>query len=845
MFSFIIFHSSSIFNYNNYYNNLSVHFYFGNNVVFDEYNDVFFNYIRKEKDISFQESLSLSIKQKKVLKQTLDNVASFIKKLIQVVQTNTNDSKIKIGKKSVQIGKHDLYVDIRIGNFSVKGAESNGFGKCTYQDNNGKPIAGFIILQAKKIPEEAQDFYTKDDREFFEIIFHELCHILGFSKSLITHWRNPDTFQNYNQSKIILKCVNKHDMCKNKIHNILRTPRIVKYLKERYDIDDNEDECDVGAEFEDSYGNIGSHLEARTYYNEIMTGTSMGYSRISNVTLNILEDIGFYKVNKIYAEPLEFGDNNSLPHINFPKHDFLFGPPEITFPSHYLVDYKNDLLVDTHESCSYDHRAIVRLMHKTRNCQENDKSPECFYPGFYDSLNRGKYGDIRFDFARIGIVKHVCHKSKNNIEKDNKCGSYFGPDSRCALSTLNEHIVYTSIYVGCFKMKCNKKYELTIFIDDKSGICKCKGEKLTFPNYKGFIICPDPFIVCGIDNYPNKEFNEDLKKRCRPDSRLYIYKRYRIADPKINQIEEVNTITSDDVDTILEYNHNQITFEISSAKTVLFDIDKLLTKNITIVGCDKEPSSIILHGADNKTYEVGENRYHKFHNVYLVNSGSKNIIFNTLELRKVYIKSNLKFSSKGKLDTDMISFKNLNKNFKECYSIIISGELSEIQEIHFYKAGIIAIESCCNIRASKDDLDIANDVYIDGTMISTQYLTISVTFKESESNKLDLLIHPNTSFIRHITINLIGNTTKVVQFFGDWNVKNTKSRLIIDNKEGTFITYGRRVPAYQIANQIINPNHSTKFILIIIIGFIGNILLVVFLFMLFTKFGYKSKKYNY
>ena len=87
---------------------------------------------------------------------------------------------------------------------------------------------------------------------------------------------------------------------------VISTPNVVREVRAHFNCSKLE-----GAELENQGedGTYLSHFEKRLFENEAMTGTHTQNPIYSRITLAVMEDTGWYKVNYSLAQPLEWGKN--------------------------------------------------------------------------------------------------------------------------------------------------------------------------------------------------------------------------------------------------------------------------------------------------------------------------------------------------------------------------------------------------------------------------------------------------------------------------------------------------------------------------------------------------------
>ena len=135
-----------------------------------------------------------------------------------------------------------------------------------------------------------------------------------------------------------------NDLLRGTERYLITTPKVLETAQNHFN-------CDtlVGVELE-NYNGIGSHWEKRNLNNEYMTATSSDTAVISDFTLSLFEDMGWYQVNRDAAEPLLWGYNKGCEFINSECSDSNPG-----WDGHgYFCDS-----IST-ESCTFDRKAKGR-----------------------------------------------------------------------------------------------------------------------------------------------------------------------------------------------------------------------------------------------------------------------------------------------------------------------------------------------------------------------------------------------------------------------------------------------------------------------------------------------------
>lgn len=194
---------------------------------------------------------------------------------------------------------------------------------CQQEHSLDRPIAGFANI----CPGEIQT----DPRHYpglLATIKHEIFHALGFSAGLYAFYRDilgrpltrrdafglPSYDNNtnlYEWGKHIVRKITRKDwetadgLVQHDVLMIV-TPKVKQEVRKHFRCSSLE-----GAEIENQgpAGTRWTHWEKRVFENEAMTGTYTQNPVFSRITLALMEDTGWYRVNYKMAEGLDWGRN--------------------------------------------------------------------------------------------------------------------------------------------------------------------------------------------------------------------------------------------------------------------------------------------------------------------------------------------------------------------------------------------------------------------------------------------------------------------------------------------------------------------------------------------------------
>lgn len=447
-----------------------------------------------------------------IVKQTLNNVKKWYKETLNVTkhgQFNVHTDHENNGypvKPNGNTGDSDLYLAVyqRPYGDDIILASALSFEFYSNDNTELRPQVGAININFKKLPSKAQDVDSLT-RDFFQTCVHETIHALGFSEHLYGKWIDRRTKMPYGYPITQIESTK----YPGKTFSLIQTPKLQELVKDKFGITKFDETPDAGVELEDGGGGgtAGTHFEARTYFTELMCGITFGIGIISQFSLGLLHDTGWYDVNFDKTEPFAYGDYRSVLGETKPYDKFAFGPPDASFPANYLS-------TEDQFACSFDNSYGGMFSTDTFKCSDSGggggfgfdfgggSSPCCRYPSFTDSLNKGicDEEDNMLDYIPYNkpFTDMMCHDPGSFADKTNKYKKQFGKDSYCAV--LNGRM---GADLGCYKMSCSETNELTIYVGDTSHKCTKKGDQFLIPGVTDGtqVSCPDPKIICGNIKY--------------------------------------------------------------------------------------------------------------------------------------------------------------------------------------------------------------------------------------------------------------------------------------------------------------------------------------------------------
>ena len=475
---------------------------------------------------------------------SLDKAANALQKLLKVKPLKngfqfTDDELIdvevdywdssKFGDEAIRrnIDMNILGIDLII--FSkIEKLEENTIAQASArytQSSNHQPILGTVEINC-----DINFTAANIDKYLESTLIHEMTHVLGFS----SHF-----FEDY--FDIIKK---KKD--KNGIRRVyINSPKVVEVARKYF----NCPELD-GVELENygEEGTAGSHWEARILLGDYMNGISYTEEVISEITLALLEDLGFYKANYYTGGLMRYGKNKGCDFVydKCVDQDTLTINPK--FENEFLFNMQTSY--DYGPSCSSGRltrmysvwRLYDDIPEEYQYNENNDyggwgAADYCPVPT-YDSWEENKINYSGICSKKEGGIygSKIAYTNSNGrlsyfLSKDivDLTGEEISDNSFCFLSSLYkdniDRVEYYSKTIRpiCYKLFCSEK-SLTVKIHDDYIVCPRAGGKIKAKGYEGYFLCPDYNLMCSGTVMCNDLFEcIDKESEAKKESFIYDY----------------------------------------------------------------------------------------------------------------------------------------------------------------------------------------------------------------------------------------------------------------------------------------------------------------------------------
>ena len=366
-------------------------------------------------------------------------------------------------------------------------------------EENHRPLIGLLIIGI----DTSFFSFGKVSEYFSKVFLHELTHALGFLYSMFQYY--PNGFY----GTVIQKYI------RGALRQMIATPKVLEIAKTYYNCSSIE-----GVELEDQggQGSSGSHWEQR-----ILLGDYMGaviYQEemvISEITLALLEDSGWYKINYYTGGLMRFGKNQGCQFLenfclynNF-KTDFVnefFDLNNIQTPScstgrqsrtySFLNKYEKVDEVYYYNFLEEGNLFSSGAIYTTDYCFVHGQSSYEQFSYFTGNckLGNGNYGSSIYYYNEKTKDYQSGHP---NSELPKELGEVYSDTSFCIMSSLvpsGKYKMYGSdIHPMCYQVHCSSSF-LTIQINDDYIVCPRTGGNVQLKGYDGYLHCPDYNLIC-------------------------------------------------------------------------------------------------------------------------------------------------------------------------------------------------------------------------------------------------------------------------------------------------------------------------------------------------------------
>ena len=329
---------------------------------------------------------------------------------------------------------------------------------CVTESSTYRPIAGVLNINPKLDFESINvEYYMKN------IFLHEIIHILAFHPYFFTNLKLGDYYY-------------------------LNSYNVLEQAREHYDCSSLER---LYLENQEKNSGWSSHWESRYMLGDIMISTDFQEKVISDMTLALFEDTGFYKVNYYTGGLFKFGKNKGCDFLN--KRCII----------NEYAQFNEFCEKESEPKCSYS-RSIKS------SCYIHDYTNELSSEYQYFS-NPKRGGFFAADYCPVPFESHPSnyyypkHCLIGKSDDSNVYGEKLGNNSFCFISSLLPNNSESSVSTNaiCYEVECdsiNKK--IIVKIDSNKIICPTEGGTIYPDGFKGSLECPHYYDICPKNGDP-------------------------------------------------------------------------------------------------------------------------------------------------------------------------------------------------------------------------------------------------------------------------------------------------------------------------------------------------------
>ena len=334
---------------------------------------------------------------------------------------------------------------------------------------------------------------TNSDIFFKYSLFHQLTHIFIFHPVLL---KNRGIMGDGNTviSDTVLEKAKEHYNCKN-IEGM--------HLE------------DLGGK-----GVSGYHWDPRYMLGDYMISMNYNYIDfvISDITLALFEDSGFYKVNYYTGGLFKFGKNKRCEFLKNECYNVSFL-------------FEDEFCMTLGEPVCSQSRAVKGkcAIYNYTNFKIIDKKFQYFEDPNLGGLERIDYCQVPDIYIHLDNESYFSQNCKfgNTSDHGNILGEIYSDNSFCFISNLlhkNSKENPKSEAV-CYKIECNKtSNHFKVYIGDEIVDCYDSKNMTLINNYKGYFICPNYEELCHFNNNDSLICNEIfdcIDKEIEADNNTY------------------------------------------------------------------------------------------------------------------------------------------------------------------------------------------------------------------------------------------------------------------------------------------------------------------------------------
>ena len=354
-----------------------------------------------------------------------------------------------------------------------------------------RPIFGVLYINSNlAFDMQNSDLYVKN------LLLHEITHILLF---------NPNLFNKLGMTQKIIK--------DGKEITVIKSPKVLQKARQHFNC---ESLLGLPLENQGESGSAGSHWEARYMLGDYMISTDYMDVVLSDISLALFEDSGFYKVNYYSGGLFKFGKNKGCDFLN----------------EKCLIN--EEPLFE--EFCSISNQPMCSSSRINKGNCLIYIFEDISIPKEYQYFSNPNYGG--FQASNFCPVSHTQSYKIYNAYYPTNCkyglknsyyyyGEEIGDNSFCFISSLlpKSSKIKEKHQALCYRVECdNNSKQIIVHIGYLTLYCPKNGGIISNPSgFKGEIICPRYIDICDFEqNIICNDLFDCINKKVKTDNESYI-----------------------------------------------------------------------------------------------------------------------------------------------------------------------------------------------------------------------------------------------------------------------------------------------------------------------------------
>ena len=375
---------------------------------------------------------------------------------------------------------------------------------CVAISETMQPKLGVIMINPNL------DFSYTNSEYFLEMLFlHEMSHVLIFHQAFFISLNLMD-----------------HDVINDEDIYYIKSPTVLEKAKLHFGCNSVK-----GIQLENygGAGSAGSHWESRYMLGDYMIATDYPEIVISDISLAVFEDSGFYKVNYYSGGLFRFGKGEGC---NFFNQKCIIDGGTL-FANEFCIKTQEPFCTSGHISKGHcyiaEYNYIINGQYQYfKNTKVGGYAPADYCPISFDNL----YDKTNYYFPTN------CKYGKESMSHPDY-GEKVGNNSICVESSLvptwsSQGEIFRSI---CYEILCNSENKkVLVLIHGQTIECPIQGGLIEKPSgFRGKIICPDYNSVCTSEVWCNDPL-DCIDKKVIADEKSYYYTYALPTNQKSNYI---------------------------------------------------------------------------------------------------------------------------------------------------------------------------------------------------------------------------------------------------------------------------------------------------------------------